>query len=372
MTFNKLNNLIDKYNLTNILKVCIILLVLYLVARVFIPTHLVNDIIPVIVENFDNTNESNDGIEDINDDYDSIEGIEDINNGINDDYDSNEISLKKNQHTPSYFDNTCILELDDTYQVNTLKFKFSNGPSSYNNKHDIYIQFQDNNGNMKYIKSTSNKSIESPQNFKSIVTNSIVTLQSITDENDLPVFTSKLILTIGDSSNNISSFKDSNGNGYIKEFNVSGRKRKTSKSTTYNVLAKKLSKLNFGDTSSSSMSANLCPNINVLANSQNTTQKICDNLEFQDKTKSEKLRLERNKQYLLKLKNQQEQIDQLNNVIQTLETQRENRALTSDKARVLQYQKQAEDASVVRDLANQRLMSQENNQLYLDVKINKS
>ena len=366
MTFNKLNNLIDKYNLSNFLKVCIILVVLYLVFRVFIPNHLLDDIIPAIVENFDNTNESNDGIEG-NDDYDSIEGIEG-----NDDYDSNEISLKKNQHTPSYFDNTCILELDDTYQINTLKFKFSNGPSSYNNKHDIYIQFQDNNGNMKYIKSTSNKSIESPQNFKSIVTNSIVTLQSITDENDLPVFTSKLILTIGDSSNNISSFKDSNGNGYIKEFNVFGRKRKTSKSSNYNVLAKKLSKLNFGNIAGSSLSTNVCPNINVLANSQNTTQKICDNLEFQDKTKSEKLRLERNKQYLLKLKNQQEQIDQLNNVIQTLETQRANRALTSDKVRVLQYQKQAEDASIVRDLANQRLMSQENNQLYLDVKINKN
>jgi hypothetical protein len=113
-----------------------------------------------------------------------------------------------------------------------------------------------------------------------------------------------------------------------------------------------------------------CPNINELVDKQTKTQQICDNLEFQDKTKSEKLRLERNKQYLLKLQNQQEQIDQLNNVINNLETQRENRAQTSDKVRVLQYQKQAEDVSTVRDLANQRLNSQDNNQLYLDVKVN--
>jgi hypothetical protein len=41
-------------------------------------------------------------------------------------------------------------------------------------------------------------------------------------------------------------------------------------------------------------------------------------------------------------------------------------------ARVLQYQQQKAVASSVRDLANQRLQSQDNNQLYLDVNINGS
>ena len=39
-------------------------------------------------------------------------------------------------------------------------------------------------------------------------------------------------------------------------------------------------------------------------------------------------------------------------------------------SRVLQYQNQKGIASSVRDLANQRLESQSNNQLYLDVNIN--
>ena len=113
-----------------------------------------------------------------------------------------------------------------------------------------------------------------------------------------------------------------------------------------------------------------CPSINDLVDTQTKTQQICDNLEFQDKVKSEKLRLERNKQYLLKLKNQQEQIDQLNSVIQDLDEKRQSRALISDQSRVLQYKKQKEDASTIRDLANQRLESQANNQLYMDVKLN--
>jgi hypothetical protein len=114
---------------------------------------------------------------------------------------------------------------------------------------------------------------------------------------------------------------------------------------------------------------NICPSINELVNTQTKTQQICDNMEYQDKVKSEKLRLERNKQYLLKLKDQQDQIDQLNSAIQTLEDKRQARAQSSDQLRVLQYQKQKGDASSIRDLANQRLQSQDNNQLYMDVNV---
>jgi hypothetical protein len=117
-------------------------------------------------------------------------------------------------------------------------------------------------------------------------------------------------------------------------------------------------------------SSNICPNIDVILDKQTKTQQICDNLEYQDKVKSEKIRLERNKQYLLKLKNQQTQVDELNSIIQELENKRLARDTTSDQARVLQYQQQKENASAIRDLANQRLQSQDNNKLFMDVNFN--
>jgi hypothetical protein len=116
--------------------------------------------------------------------------------------------------------------------------------------------------------------------------------------------------------------------------------------------------------------SNVCPNVNDLLEKQTKTQAICDNLEYQDKVKSEKMRLERNKQYLLKLKNQQEKIDQLNEVIQELETKRAARAATADQAKLLQYQNQKGSVSTIRDLANQRLESQDKNKLYMDLKLN--
>ena len=103
---------------------------------------------------------------------------------------------------------------------------------------------------------------------------------------------------------------------------------------------------------------------------QTKTQQICDNIEFQDKVKAEKIRLERNKQYLLKLKNQQEQIDELNNIIQDLENKRQSRATTADQSRVLQYQQQKSDASQIRDLANQRLESQDAHKLFMNLNLN--
>ena len=83
MSFNKLNNLIEKYNLSNIIKVCIILVILYLIARVFIPKSVINNTIPAIVENFDN-----------------------LNNGT---IYGNELSLNEPKNTPTYFNNTCVL-----------------------------------------------------------------------------------------------------------------------------------------------------------------------------------------------------------------------------------------------------------------------
>lgn len=116
--------------------------------------------------------------------------------------------------------------------------------------------------------------------------------------------------------------------------------------------------------------SDVCPNINDLLEKQSKTQAICDNLEFQDKVKSEKLRLERNKQYLLKLKDQQEKIDDLNNIIQELENKRSARSDTTEHAKLLQYQNQKGSVSTIRDLANQRLESQDKNSLYMDLNLN--
>jgi hypothetical protein len=508
MSFNKLNNLIEKYNLSNVIKVSIILVVLYLVARVFIPNSLISNMIPEIVENFDN-----------------------LNNGT---IYGNELSLNEPKNTPTYFNNTCVLSLAGVHRIDTLKFMFNTNAntindsiSGYTSNTPIFIHFKDGNGNMRNI--TTSSHTDSPPDFSTNVASDMsLTLNSITDENGAAIYTSQIVLTIGDSSNNISTFTDNNGNGYISNFGIYGGERKlptlsdyTTLSTTLtntqfsqktqqsstptqtnntintytfsngnnmilysmqlnitqttistsekftttdspfnikitysntlypsnnfpisktyiirsdsnkltgvtgatnsfiflvdpiiansiifsianvnnindnsnppgfqtltinsiSVLGKNPSALDISDykknvnsalnsIESTDQNGNICPNINELVDKQNKTQQICDNLEYQDKTKSEKLRLERNKQYLLKLKNQQEQIDQLNNVIQSLETQRENRAATSDKVRVLQYQKQAGDASTIRDLANQRLESQANNKLFLDVKVN--
>ena len=504
MTFNKLNNLIEKYNLTNIIKVCIILIVLYLVANVFIPDSIIDNMMPVIIENFGNLGNS------------TMYG--------------NELSLIEQTNTPLYDANTCVFRLAGTYRIDSLKFKFNDTDDTstllvpkYSNGKPIHIQYLDGSGNMKNIKSTLSKSTLSPPDFNNDVTSMLLSVDSITDENGAPVYTSQIVLTIGTSVNNISTYKDASKNGYIAQFGIYGGDRNLLTPTDYNTLSSTLDstlftiqstplataqtsttinkytfnnknnnidtdvmiysmKLTFSqnpvlaagittdapfkvkityantiysnktfpiiqtyivrsdrnrlnttnvsyiflidpiiansitfsvanvndnnikplpitlnitgltvlgkaptavdisdykknvnsalNSIESEQSGNICPNINELVDKQTKTQQICDNLEFQDKTKTEKLRLERNKQYLLKLQNQQEQIDQLNNVINTLETQRENRAQTSDKVRVLQYQKQAEDASTVRDLANQRLNSQDNNQLYLDVKVN--
>ena len=128
--------------------------------------------------------------------------------------------------------------------------------------------------------------------------------------------------------------------------------------------------VNTTNNDSNADNSDVCPNINDLLEKQSKTQSICDNLEFQDKVKSEKLRLERNKQYLLKLKDQQEKIDDLNNVIQELENKRAARADITDKAKLLQYQNQKGSASTIRDLANQRLESQDKNKLYMDLNLN--
>jgi hypothetical protein len=121
--------------------------------------------------------------------------------------------------------------------------------------------------------------------------------------------------------------------------------------------------------SSDSLSLDICPNMSELVEKQVQAQQLCDAIEYQDKIKSEKIRMDKNKQYLIKLKAQQDQIDQLNGAISQLQSKRTTRDQSNDMARVVRYQNQKGAASTVRDLANQRLQSQDANSLYLNVNL---
>ena len=410
--------------------------------------------------------------------------------------------MKDTSNLPVYSNNQAIYDLDNVYRIDTLIFVFNTAASTdtdripiYNKETmSLYIQYMDGGGNMRYLKPKTSTITTSPPNLAALVTTGIIKLSDIIDENALTVYTSKICVIVGDSTNKIMNYRDASGNGYIKEYCIYGGDRSLFLKSDYDILNNNLKNVytstpvvkdgptsdikeitfnkiyNSGNNmkiysiqltiaqstlgteapsikpfyitvkynnslypaniftinkeyiirndinklSSTATTAfiflnesiiannlifevkneathtltisgitvngidptstditdfkrtvnvslsnniegdiNLCPNIDNLIEKQTKAQQICDNLEYQDKIKSEKLRLERNKQYLLKLKNQ-----------------RQARANIADQTRVLQYQKQKGDASTIRDLANQRIESQDRNKLFMDLNIN--
>jgi len=547
MEVNKLKNLVEKYNLTNIIKVIVILIILYLLSRLFMPS----------LYNSNLSRKASQMASEV------VEGFQTLGYS----YYGNQLSLQDPTNTPVYAGNTCIFKFDGIYRIEAINLIFNNNPNrssqsnsilpfNADNINAIYIQYEDGNGNLRYIKSSINSSPPNFYNTTNLTTTtnttgiqqSMVSIGDITDENNLVVYTSRIVVTVGDTTNKLDAYIDYCNTGYINKFGFWGSTRdmlsrkdfeslsptlnlrsfvndignnydNTTNSDTYTfttstdfllygislnyninpinpvitvpmitqapsttasqtpsttqptlsscnyttnspfklsilynnglytgnnftinntyiirndpqkinsvtntdyilfaqpIIANKLvitiprvnttattnsqqnilklvlnnlqgygttpSPTNISDyqrtinallsASTNGQNLDVCPSVDTLVSKQNQAQQICDNLEYQDKVKSEKLRLERNKQYLLKLQQQQQQIDQLNQVIQTLDSKRQGRAQTSDMARVLQYQQQKATASSVRDLANQRLQSQDNNQLYLDVNIN--
>lgn len=517
MIINKLRTFLDENKLTNIIKICVLLLSLFIIARLLIPKF----------------NEKTTSY---------IEGFE----ALGYKYYGNELTLQNPSNQPQYAGNTCIFKLDGVYRLEGLSLNFNNNnntstlpdackpfdPSIIN---QIYIQYEDGNGNLRYIKSSISGS---PPNFSNnndlnvatvsrdngLVQLSSINLSNITDENNMVVYTSKIVVSVGNKLNRIDRYLDDKGNGYISNFGFWGSSRDMLSRSDFESLAPTLSLQSFsyntsiyddktnldsytfstvsdmvlygicldydsnilelGKVSNQSESSgfdttdnpfrisiiynnglysgnnftintkyilrsdlnrihdqsntryiifpqpiiankvtinsprirtlvthniiqcnisnlkgygnvptqndisnyqrnvnallnasnqeqilDVCPSVDNLIMKQNQAQQICDNLEYQDKVKSEKLRLEKNKQYLLKLKQQQMEIDELNKVISTLDQKRQTRSTANDIARVSQYQQQKEIATTVRDIANQRLQSQANNQLYLDVNI---
>ena len=565
MSSNKLQNLMLKYKLTNIIKVCIIIIVLFLIYQLFTTqTIIVNpaDItnykkknIMVNPANITNYKKQNLGLQynnnTCNGDSDSdgnnsnskyiniIENFEsngDLNYG-------NQIILNDPNQLPVYTDNKCTFIFNGIYRLEALEIVFntannamSNATKKYADTSNkgvslpIYIQYYDSDGNLKYIKSINGNfiSVGSPPTFTALSNNLNIT--NLVDENNLAIYTSKIVISIGLASNKIDAYKSSTiindkYNRYIKNFALYGSTREMISYSDYNNLilntndfnlvksgtlnyttdtTLKLNKyiynysitdlnvysikllyniftptltsaqttamihepckvnisynntlypgntfkintiyyiridpqiinanlssadtlyyvyiyfkqpiivnqfmisissnptgrqIRFLDTinthseetstdiisnykktvntilnnSAQDTQLNVCPSLDIIVTKQNQVQQLCDNLDYQDKIAAEKIRLEKNKQYLLKLQEQQKQIDDLNNVLTTLDTKRATRAKNSDVTRVLQYQNQKNTASKIIDLANERLESQDNNNLYLDVNIN--
>lgn len=522
MEYSKLNKLVEKYKLTNILKIAILLICLYILARLFLPTDILSTI-----SHLQKTEE--------------VEGFQALgysNYG-------NELSLQDPTNTPKYAGNSCTFKFDGVYRLEALNLVFNNNKNTSSldnstvafnpvNIPSILIQYEDGNGNMKYIKSSTDSSppnFNNPTNLTTTTTtdNKLVyslNVSDITDENNLIVYTSKIVVIVGNTNNSIDKYLDNCNKGYFSNFAFWGSTRDMLSKKDFESLSNTLSLKTFAlgsntfdektntdiykfttptdfllyainasyiiktvpvssttttpqtcstitnspfnlsisynnglytgnnftintqyvvrndpykvgqsginnnyiifpqpiivntliitvprvkstnnannvlqleinslqgygsspsqnnitdykrtvnallSVSSQSENVDICPSMDNLIVKQNQAQQICDNLEYQDKIKSEKIRLERNKQYLLKLKQQQEQIDQLNQVIQALNNKQQMRAKADDVARVLQYQQQKGLVSKVRDIANERIQAQDNNQLYLDVNFN--
>ena len=536
---NKLKNLMMKYNLTNIIKVCIIIIVLFLIFQLFTsPSHNPSNTLlqQKQINNNSNSKTNNNNIISGYSKYPQTQSQAFLENNIIENFASdgnifygNNIILASPDQLPVYSKNKCIFKFNGIYRIEGLQIKLNTSNNTntitdatlpydkaYGTPLPIYIQYYDGDNNLKFIKTTTNTT--SPPVFTA--TNNNLTITNLIDENNLAVYASTIIISIGTISNNIDNYninENEKYNRYIKHFAFYGCTREMISYTEYNNLiidntdsnnfnilkngllnytvdtitktykyiytntqdlnvysitlqynitpltpqtalisyepcnlnisynnsiypgnifklntiyyiridpsnidnvyiyiyftqpvianqitvsvsnnsnSKKIELLErlktqsentnidiinnykrtvntlLNNSTSQDTQLNVCPSLDAIVTKQNQVQQLCDNLDYQDKISSEKIRLEKNKQYLLKLQEQQKEIDQLNNVLNTLDTKRLQRSKNSDVARVLQYQKQKNAASTIIDLANQRLESQDNNQLYLDVNIN--
>ena len=235
MASNKLSNLIEKYNLTNIIKVIVLFIILFLVYRIFIEEHTFSSI-----NSLGNSLSKN-----------VYEGFTAGSLGNGSLY-GNVISLLDHTNIPSYSDNTCIFKLSDTFRIDSLEILLNNNtpatpiPSNakfYNSDHTISISYLDGNGNTKYLNgillNESSVSKNSPPTFIPDSTH-LIKLTSIQDENSLPIYTSQLIFTVTGNNNKIDTIVDGNGYKYIKRFGIYGGDQKLPNLTTYNSLCNTL------------------------------------------------------------------------------------------------------------------------------------
>ena len=272
METTKLRRIIDKYKLTNILKIVMLLIVLFLLARAFIPSFHTStsssktsiftkpslELIDVDNMNINKTSGKN--------------GIEGFTN-MSYNYYGNQLSLQDPTNKPIYRGNTCTFNFDGLYRLEAFFIIFNNQTNtnnsstvkSFNNNNQlpIYIQYQDGNGNLRYIQSSNNTgAIPNFNNSTDLASRSAaaqtyqVSKNKLVDENNLAIYTSSIIITIGDISNKIDSYQDKCGFGYISSFSFWGSTRDMLSQTEFENLAPSLGTQSFVASSNNTNSFN--------------------------------------------------------------------------------------------------------------------
>lgn len=231
MEINKLRRIVDKYQLSNIIKVIILLIVLYVLTRLFLPslTTVTKDITSGIANEVGHMGKYITPAH-------QLEGFLSGISGTGAECYGNQIVLQDPNNKPTYNGNQVTFALNDIYRIEGLKLIFNSNTNSntssgavspFSSGSVINIQYEDGNGNLKYVSNGSTSS--SLPNFSSRVSGSPSTLaltdNGLIDEYGLIVYTSKIVITIGDTNNKMDTYVDSNGNGYISHFAIWGSSR---------------------------------------------------------------------------------------------------------------------------------------------------
>lgn len=262
METTKLRRIIDKYKLTNILKIAMILIVLVLLARTFIPSlqsslqsslQLSTISKPFLeIIDVDNMKIFNDtGIADTSiADTSSAEGFTNMSYS----YYGNQLTMQDPTNKPIYRGKTCTFNFDGMYRLEAFTIIFNDKanintnsdvkPFKNNNTFPVYIQYQDGNGNLRYIQSSNNTGAIPNFNNSTDLTSSSTSYQvsknKLVDENNLAIYTSSIVITVGDTSNNIDSYQDACGIGYVSSFGFWGSTRDMLSQTEFEQLAPSL------------------------------------------------------------------------------------------------------------------------------------
>jgi len=266
METSKLSRIVNKLHLTNILKIGIILIVLILVARAFIPeaasvdSKQISRIIRLnkLTENMINPTF---GVIDTNNmriDHDSVEGFTNMAYT----YYGNQLTLQDPTNKPIYRANTCTFNFDGLYRIEAFKIMFNNNvkagssiqPFKNNSNLPVYIQYLDGNGSLRYIQSSNNTggipNFNNSRDLQAARTAPQVSKGALVDENNLAIYTSSIVITIGDSANMIDSYQDACEIGYISNWVFWGSSRDMLSKTDFEQLSPSLGTQTFTAASS--------------------------------------------------------------------------------------------------------------------------
>lgn len=278
MEITKLRRIIDKFNLTNILKIIALLIVLFLLVRTFIPSLKPSTITSSVATI------SRPSLEIINPDNMKIasrvsakSGLEGFTN-MSYTYYGNQLTLQDPTNKPIYRGNTCTFNFDGMYRIEAFTILFNNKdnvssgsnvkPFKNNASLPVYIQYQDGNGNLRYIQSSANTSGGIPNfnnntDLTSPASSHQVSKDRLVDENNLAIYTSSIVITIGDTSNKIDNYQDACGIGYISSFGFWGSTRDMLSKTDFEQLAPSLGTQTFIPSTNNANSFNQAANSDI-------------------------------------------------------------------------------------------------------------